>query len=68
MVFPIVASPNLWGIMVCINLNLHYIKNLLCKSELFWLSGSQGENFSMTKPHFCIFEIISPLNKTWPFI
>ena len=54
--------------MVCTNLNLHYIGKLYCKYELFWLSGSGGEDFYMTPPHFCIFEIISPLKRTWPFI
>jgi hypothetical protein len=26
--------------MICINWNLHHIRKLLCKSELFWLCGS----------------------------
>ena len=49
-------------------LNLHYIKQLSCKYDLFWLSGSGGEDFSMTPPHFCIFVIISPLKRAWSFI
>jgi hypothetical protein len=28
------------GTMICTNLSLHYIRKLLCKSELFWLCGS----------------------------
>jgi hypothetical protein len=28
------------GTMICTNLNFHYIRKLLCKSELFWLSDS----------------------------
>ena len=46
-------------------LNLHYIRQLSCKYDLFWLSGSGKEDFSMTHP---IFAIISPLKRAWPFI
>ena len=56
------------GVMVLTILNLHYIRKLSCKYDLFWLSGSGEEDFSMTPPHFCIFVIISPLKRTWPFI
>ena len=46
MVFPIVApSDPRAGTMVCTNLNLHYIRKLSCKYELFWLSGSGEEDF-----------------------
>jgi hypothetical protein len=31
-------------------------------------SGSEENDFLMTSLHFCIFEIISPLKRTWPFI
>jgi hypothetical protein len=61
-------SPQPPGTIICTKMNLHYVRKLSCKSELFWLSGSRGENFSMTSPHFCIFVIISHLTKTWPFI
>jgi hypothetical protein len=49
------------GTMVCTNWNLHYIRKLSCKYELFWLSGSGEEDFQMTPPHFCNFVIISRL-------
>jgi uncharacterized sodium:solute symporter family permease YidK len=29
------------------------VRKLLSKYELFWLSCSQEEKFSMTSPHFC---------------
>jgi hypothetical protein len=32
-------------------------------NELFWLSGSQGKNFSMTSTDFCIFVIILPFEE-----
>jgi hypothetical protein len=49
---PIPGDPNL----------LHYVRKLSCKSEqYFCLSGSRGETFSMTTPHFRIIAIISPL-------
>jgi hypothetical protein len=36
MVFPIVASPDHRpGTMICKNLNLHYIRQLLCEFQLF---------------------------------
>jgi hypothetical protein len=57
MVFPIVAPPNLrepW-IMICTNSNLHYIRNLLCKSELFWLCGLwQEDMFKCPLPIFAV--------------
>jgi hypothetical protein len=53
------------GTMIWTNLNLHYIKKLSCH-KLFRLCGSWEEDFYMTPPHFCIFVIISPLDKTWP--
>ena len=56
------------GTMIWRNLNLHYIKKLSCKYELFWLCGFWEVNFSMTPPHFSIFVIISPLKRTWPLI
>jgi hypothetical protein len=49
------------------DLDLH-LNKLECKSELLWLSGSQGKKFQMTSPNFCIFMIISPLKRTWLFI
>ena len=36
-------------------LNLHYIRQLSGKYDLFWLSGSGEEDFSMTPPHFLHF-------------
>jgi hypothetical protein len=50
--------------MICTRLNLHYVRKLSRKSELFWLSGAREEFFSMTN----IFVIIFPLTRTWPFI
>jgi hypothetical protein len=42
-------------------LNLHYIRELLCKSERFCLCGYLGEKFRRSYP---IFAIISPLKRT----
>jgi hypothetical protein len=39
--FPYCGPSQPPGIVVCTNLNLHYI----CKYELFWLSGSGEEDF-----------------------
>ena len=33
------------GTMISRNLNLHYIRKLSCKYDLFWLSGSGEEDF-----------------------
>ena len=33
------------GTIIWTNLNLHYIRNLSCKCELFWLSGFSGKFF-----------------------
>ena len=65
--FPYCGPSRPPGTMMLRILNLHYIRQLSCKYDLFWLSGS-GEDFSMSPPHFCIFVIISPLKKTWPLI
>jgi hypothetical protein len=66
--FPYCGPSRPPGSMMLTILNLHYIIKLSCKYELFWLIGSGEEDFSMTQPHFCIFVIISPLKRTWPFI
>ena len=34
-------------------LNLHYIRKLSYKYDLFWLSGFVEEDFLMNPPHFC---------------
>jgi hypothetical protein len=47
------------GSMIWTNLNLHFIRKLSCKYELFWLSGS-WEDLEMTPPHYCILWL-SPL-------
>jgi hypothetical protein len=41
--------------IICTTLNPHYVRKLSCKSELFWLSGSREEMFSISPPylHFC---------------
>jgi hypothetical protein len=67
MVFPIVALPDSPGTMICTNLNLHYVRNLSCKYDRFWLSGSRGENLSMPSSNFCIFVIITTLKIGWLF-
>jgi hypothetical protein len=54
--------------IICMSLNLHYVRKLSCKYELFLLSGSQRKEFSMTSLNLCIFMIISPLKRTWRFI
>jgi hypothetical protein len=56
------------GTIICTSLNLHYFRKLSCKYELFWLSASQGKTFFNNLAKFCIFVIISPLKRTWPFI
>ena len=43
-----------WTMMLTI-LNLHYIRKLSCKYDLFWLSGSEEEDFSMTPTPFLNF-------------
>ena len=66
--FPYCGPSRSPGTMTWTILNLHYIRKLSCKYDLFWLSGSGEEDFSMTPPHFCIFVIISPLKRTWSLI
>ena len=68
MIFLIAAPFDPRGTMVWKILNLHCIRKLPCKYDLFWLSGSVEEDVLMNPPHFCIFVIISPLKKTWPLI
>jgi hypothetical protein len=65
MVFPIVAPIDPTRTMIWTNLNLHYIRKLSCRYDLFWLSGS-WEDSSMTPLHFCIFVIISSLKRICP--
>jgi hypothetical protein len=62
--FPSCGPSRPMGIIICTSLNLHYVRKLSCKSELFWLSGSREEKFSMTSPHICSFVIISTWKKT----
>ena len=52
--FPYCGPSRPPGTMLTI-LNLHYIRQFSCKYDLFWLSGSGEEDFSMTPPHFCIY-------------
>jgi hypothetical protein len=66
--FPSCGPSRPLAIIICTSSNLHYVRKLSCKSGLFWLSGSWGENVSMTSPNFCIFVNISVLKRTWPFI
>jgi hypothetical protein len=40
--------------MIWRNLNLHYIRKLSCKYDLFWLSGSGEKNF-LKKPTPCLY-------------
>ena len=51
--FPYCGPSRPPGTMMLTILNLHYIRKLSCKYDLFWLSGSGEEDFSMTPPHFC---------------
>jgi hypothetical protein len=61
-VFPIVAQHDRPpGTMMWIIVNLHDIKKLSCKYDLFRVSGS-GEDFKMTPPYFVI---ITPLKRIW---
>jgi hypothetical protein len=66
--FPLLCPPP-WplGTMICTGLNLQNIRKLSYKYELFLLSGSKGKKLT-TSPNFCIFVIISPLKRNWPFI
>jgi hypothetical protein len=65
--FPFCGPTQPPGTMMWTILNLHYIRMLSCKYDLFWLSRS-GEDVYITPPHFCNFVIISPFKRTWPFI
>jgi hypothetical protein len=66
--FPSCGPSQSLGTIIWTILNLHDVRKLSCKYELFWLSGSREEKFSMTSPHICIFVIISPWKRTWSFI
>jgi hypothetical protein len=66
--FPLVAPLNLWGpsfvhAWICTIAGSFYVN-----MSYFWLSGSWEEIFLMISPHICIFVIISPWTRTWPFI
>jgi hypothetical protein len=56
------------GTMIWTNLNTFNVRKLSCKFELFWSYGSWKKDFLKTSPQFCIFVIISPLNRMWSFI
>jgi hypothetical protein len=43
--FPYCGPSRPQGTMMWTILNLHYIRKLSCKYELFWLSGSGEEDF-----------------------
>jgi hypothetical protein len=43
--FPYCGPSKAPGTMICTNLNLHYIRKLSCKYELFCLNGSGEEDF-----------------------
>jgi hypothetical protein len=43
--FPYCGPSRPPGTMIWRDLNLHYIRKLSCKYDLFWLSGSGGEDF-----------------------
>ena len=45
--FPYCGPSQPPGTMMWTILNLHYIRQLSCKYDLFWLSGSREEDFSM---------------------
>jgi hypothetical protein len=49
--FPYCGPSRPRGTVVLTILNLHYIRKLSCKYDLFWLSGSGEEDFSMTPTH-----------------
>jgi hypothetical protein len=57
--FPYCDSSWPSGTMVWTNVNLHYIRQLSCKSELFWFSGS-GKDFEWPHSIFA-FLWLSPL-------
>jgi hypothetical protein len=59
--FPLLCPPH-WPLVtiICTSLNLHYVRKLSCKYELFWLSGSQGKKIQW--PHQIVaFLWLSPL-------
>ena len=66
--FPYCGPTRPPGTMIWTNLNLLYVSKLPCKFELSWPCGSWEEDFQMNLTYFCIFVIISPLKRTWPFI
>ena len=43
--FPYCGPSRPPGIMIRTILNLHYIRKLSCKYDLFWLSGSEEQDF-----------------------
>jgi hypothetical protein len=45
MVFSFCGPSRLPGTKILTNFNLHYVRKLSCKDELFWLSGSWKEDF-----------------------
>jgi hypothetical protein len=53
--------------MIWTNLNLHFIRKLSWKYELFWLRDPWGKDFHMIPTLICISVIISPWNRTRPF-
>jgi hypothetical protein len=56
------------GIMIWTNLNLHYVRKLLCTSKLFWHSRHWEKRTFFNEPTLFFFLIISSLKRTWPFI
>jgi hypothetical protein len=60
--FPSCCPSRPLGIIICTSLNLHYVKKLLCKYKLFWLSGSRKEKIQWINPIFT-FLWLSPLTQ-----
>jgi hypothetical protein len=52
--FPYCSPSQPLGTMIWTNLNIHYIRKLSCKYDLFWLSGS-WEDFKWPHPIFAFF-------------
>jgi hypothetical protein len=59
--FPYCAPLRPLGTIICTSVNSHYVRKLSCKSELFWFSGSRGENFFQWPHQFFAFLWLSTL-------
>ena len=54
--------------MIWTNLNLHYLRVLPYKFQLYWSDSFIEEDFLIIPIFFEYFLIISPLDRVWPFV